>query len=76
MDLPINVPIISNCSAFLTVPLGATILGLLEVDGVDVTLIVGVGIEFESGQLLTFAGLVPFSVVTPPVNCNLPEFKT
>lgn len=76
MDLPINVPIISNCSAFLTVPLGATILGLLEVDGVDVTLIVGVGIEFESGQLLTFAGLVSFSVVTPPVNCNLPEFKT
>ena len=41
---------------FLTVPFGATIFGvppwLPEVDGVEFTLIGGVGIEFEFGQLL------------------------
>ena len=73
-------PLLAIVPLFFTVPFGATIFGvppwLPEVEGVELTLIVGVEIEFEFGQLLTLVGFVPLLVVTTPVNCNLPEFKT
>ena len=73
-------PLLAIVPLFLTIPFGATIFGvppwLPEVDGVEFTLIDGVGIEFEFGQLLTLVGFVPLLVVTTPVNCNLPESNT